>query len=195
MTPGIIILVATVLCFLVLGLVLILRKPTLPKGSKITIESEGREIHTIFACGDSGKNRDIATTSVKAIEATITAWKLVHLEVPDFDEICVLIQSESTMQTTAKAWGFRNLYGFVSSLRSSFFQKAIPLITIAETQTDSTLSQGALVIHEMLHILNDDYVGGKDDHSNSLIWDDSATDLPNVQKTANTLYQASIKLQ
>lgn len=178
MDIGMIILIASILCFVVIAIVFYIKSAYLffPVGKRITIDIDLCKVHTIFSCEITNDYRLISEASAAAVKAAIISWQLIETsgkvaKRKPMDDLCVVIKSITEMDKQAKKWGYRILSGFVSRLETLLVE--MPLITASALVTmDLTVYKG-LIVHEMLHILSDDYIGGVDDHANPVIWQDA----------------------
>jgi hypothetical protein len=170
-----IVITLTVIGFIFLGLVLFWKlKPELPKGARVTIQTPYCKVHTIIDPNCKGGSELTASLSSMAVRNAIQAWKLKPvLPLLQFDQICVLIKDSKCMAEFANKWGYKHLSGFASNI-SGILGKSIPCITINEDQDKASVNYGFLVIHEMLHVLSNDYAGGAQDHSDPAIWQEAA---------------------
>jgi len=155
-------------------------------------------VYTIFDGTNKTGSGVIASLSVMAIRNAIQAWKLKPaLPLLKFDQICVLIKDSTYMAGFASKWGFKHLSGFVSSL-DGIIGNSIPCITINEDQVGASANYGLLVIHEMLHILSNDYTGDSQDHSDPVIWEEAAKAVgaksPSVQEMADANFLVDLKV-
>jgi len=194
--PAIVILVVTLLAFVALAIAFVLKNTvTMPKGYHQVLVGGKPEIYVLFNLEDKFAPdafeklpwvADTVGVVRNAVSATIRAWEsftdLKVKEHPVLARVVIIIESQSGMDALAKAWGFRTLSGFVR-MQTALFGKPLPEIYISE-QIAMSPELGNLVIHEMLHVLSDDYAGGSDDHANPYIWG-STTDT--VQGTAESI--------
>lgn len=168
-----IILILTVLGFVFLGFVIYfkIRNP-LPLGVRHTVCTLGNiKVHIILGtdCVFGRKDTFKRLLNAKAVAAAMEAWG-TQRALPDFDQVCILVKDFKYMDARAKKWGYKYLAAFVESI-SVFFSKDIPCIIVNENElSDSDLDYGALIIHEMMHVLACDYTGDAQDHSDPEVW-------------------------
>lgn len=136
---------------------------------------------------------------IAAIWSCAVAWNMARKDgrVTKDDspvrEVIVRIETEAGMAAVARSWGFKKLSGFISKFKTSIWGgEELPLITVSELNVTEAISTGEPIIHEMCHGLERDYVGGKDDHSNPVVWSAAASRegaaQPSIQDVARSIY-------
>lgn len=134
-------------------------------------------VHVIFAPGVQ-VNARARSDAMKAVWAAGAAWNLARKDgrvtKDDFElhEVVVLFASAKTIRKQAVAWGYKNgLSGYIDRHKTKKWGgDLLPMAVISELSLERLHKDGEPVIHEMLHALERDYVGGADDHSNPVVW-------------------------
>jgi len=176
--------------FVFLGFMVCLQiRNPLPPGVKYTdYASSVVQVHTIFDknCTFGTKDTFKRFLNAKSVAAAILVWKTKR-NLPDFDQICILVKSAKYMDSQAKKWGYKFLAAFVESI-NVLFSKDIPCIVVNENELSSSDSDYVgLIIHEMMHILAGDYMGDAQDHSDPEVWK-AAGKGGSIQELAEDMY-------
>lgn len=202
MMTKIIVITLTIVGFIFLGVVAFLKlRPKLPKGVRVIVQTPYCKVCTIIDPNCKSGSGLIANLSAMAVRNAIQAWKTQPM-LPlllNFDQVCVLIKDSKYMAGFANKWGYKHLSAFVSSLSGLFgLVKNIPLITVNEDQDSASANFGLLVVHEMLHVLSNDYVGDAQDHSDPIIWQEAAKLVgakePSVQEKADNNFLVDLEM-
>ena len=166
-----------------------------------TAETSRINLYVFFAkdVAKESIDHDFARAAIAAIWSTAVAWSMARKdkrvtkdESPTRD-VVLYVETALTMAAKAQAWGFKSLAGYITKWETRRWTgDELPMIVISELNLAEVIKTGEPVIHEMLHALERDYVGGKDDHSNPVVWTaaahrEGATNVV-IQDTARHVY-------
>lgn len=161
-----------------------------------TVHTRPYTVHTVFADGVELKidQYKVRLAIARAIWASGAAWMLTRksgrLTKDDSEifEVVVLIATSDTMETKAKTWGLKKLAGYIDRHQTKQWGGSqLPMAVISELNAQEIIDRGEPVIHEMMHALERDYVGGADDHSNPVVWTAAAVREKVKHKAVQTL--------
>jgi len=163
------------LIFAALWLLWLGRRPTFPKGTRLT-ESRGRfEVHTVSQYTDNHPNvslKELAHVCALAVWATGTAWtrKINGEAWEEIKEVCVYFVDDAYFE--AQPWTqIQTAAAFLVNTGASV-GAGLPMAVIRASLVNEVLKTGEPVIHEMCHGLLRHYTKPDRDreHTDPAVW-------------------------
>lgn len=193
---GLIILIATLVGFLGLGIyiiVMIAKGPKLPKGYKIKAKFGGnkatlivdKEIPTIKD-KDSGKvvawliggkrvdGSELAEKCATAIATTEAAFKRKGVQKADVDHVVFYYQTDDNFETGTASWWeawAKDKAAYSTTINGMFGSNKTPMAVMRSKYMTTTVERAQPAIHELVHILNKAAGGDySHKHTDPVLW-------------------------
>lgn len=178
-----------------------------PKGTRVdvalpaTADTSRMELYLFYApeIASNAIDKRFGSAAIAAVWSCAVAWamarkdKRVTKDESPARETIVYVETAEVMAAKAKAWGYKSIAGYIAKFQTAKWGgDELPMIVVSELNLAEIISTGEPVIHEMLHALERDYVAGKDDHSNPVVWAAAAhresASQPSIQEVARQTF-------
>lgn len=192
---GLIILIATLLGFLALGIAIIVKVvkgPKLPEGHRFETKFAGNkavvivdkdipaikdkdtgEVVAWLIEGQRVEGADLAKKCAVAITATETAFKQKEVQKADVDRVVFYYRTDKNFESGSswwKSWAKRAA-AYSTTLKGMFGSNETPMAVIRSKYLTTTAERGQPAIHELVHILNEAANGDySHNHTDPKLW-------------------------